>query len=83
MKLIRPITLLTIGFTAALFFGCTHTKELKKPSDLPPPMVSTDSLGRNIQDLDKALQSASSRAERIRILVDAISDDKSVILPER
>lgn len=46
------------------------------PVDNPPPMLKTDKLEKNINDLDEALRNAKSKAERVRILAEQLNSDE-------
>lgn len=61
--------------------GCAG-RPLVAPHKAPPPMANTSSLNDNINDIDRALQSATTRTERIKILVEALSF-KEVVELER
>ena len=63
-----------IIFFMLLLGGCaTHSSRVNAPLSLPKPTnTGTEVLDNNIKELEKNLGRASSRTERINILVDAI-----------
>jgi len=63
--------------------GCSSWhKPLQAPGRTAPPPASTTNLNEQINTLDTALRNATTRTDRIRLLVDALSF-KDVITPEK
>jgi hypothetical protein len=61
-------------FLCFLLSGCvTRFKELVPPIKQAPPEASSGSLDYGIAELEETLTHTSSRAERIRILIESLT----------
>lgn len=58
----------------SLLVGCSTPKSALPPPTLSvkPPTANANDLGINISSMEKSLQGAASRIERIQILVDSL-----------
>ena len=73
--------IILLAALAAMLSGCATTSS-PDVINRPPPAVKLQDMDKAVLKLDSSLKAAKTKAERISILVDALSY-KDVVTPEK